>query len=77
MGHVSLHVANVMRIDFDPLSFILHFINQSLIAGRLLCSLCEAMAGTLSVVTTAILSAWVAVVDSGEVGRFCSVWQVK
>jgi hypothetical protein len=31
--------------------------------------LCEAMAGSLSVATTAVLSAQVAVVYSGEVGR--------
>jgi hypothetical protein len=70
MGHVCLHVVDVMRVDFDPLAFILHFINQSLIAGKVLCSLCKAMARTLSVATAAILPARVAVVDSSEVGRF-------
>jgi hypothetical protein len=33
------------------------------------CSFCEAMVGSLSVVSTAVLSARVAVVDSSEVGR--------
>jgi hypothetical protein len=68
-GHVSLHVVNVMWIDLDPLAFILHFLNQFWIASRLVCSLCEAMAGSLSVATTAVTSVKVAVVDSGEVGR--------
>jgi hypothetical protein len=53
---------NVMWIVLHPLAFILHFLNQFWIASRLVCSFCEAMAGTLSVV-----SAKVAVVDSGEV----------
>jgi hypothetical protein len=41
------------------------FLNQYWIAARLICSFCEAMAGSLSVV----FSAWVPVVDSGEVAR--------
>jgi hypothetical protein len=67
-GHVSLSEVNVTWIDLDPLAFILHLFNQFWIASRLGCSLCEAMAGSLSV-TTAVSSAKVAVVDSGEVGR--------
>jgi hypothetical protein len=35
----------------------------------LVCSLCDAVAGSLSVATTAVTSAKVAMVDSGEVGR--------
>jgi hypothetical protein len=44
-------------------------ISQSWIASRLGCCFCEAMAGSLSVATTAVLSTKVAVLDSGEVGR--------
>jgi hypothetical protein len=43
--------------------------NQFWIAGRLACSYCEAMAGSLSVTSTAVSSAKFAVVESGEVGR--------
>jgi hypothetical protein len=43
------------------------FLNQFLIASRLVCNLCEAMAGSLSMATTAVSSTKVAVVDSGEV----------
>jgi hypothetical protein len=41
------------------------FFSQSLIAARLVFSFCEAMAGSLSVATTAVSSAKAAVVDSG------------
>jgi hypothetical protein len=68
-GHVSLHVVNVTYIDLDSLAFILHFLNQSWIASRSVCSFCEAMAGSLSTATTAESSAKVAVVDSGKVDR--------
>jgi hypothetical protein len=67
--HVSLHIVNMTWIDLDPLAFILHFLNQFWIASRLVCSLCEVMAGSMSVATTVVSSAEVAVVDSGEVGR--------
>jgi hypothetical protein len=50
-------------------SFHPPFLNQVWIASRLVCNLCEAMAGSLSMATTAVLSAKVAVVDSCEVGR--------
>jgi hypothetical protein len=63
--HVSLRVVNVTLIYLDPLAFILHFLNQIWIASRSVCSSCGAMAGSLSVATTAK----VAVIDSGEVGR--------
>jgi hypothetical protein len=68
-GHVSLHVVNVTWIDLDSFAFILHFLNQFWIASRSICSFCEAMTGSLSMVTTAVSSAKVAVLDSGEVGR--------
>jgi hypothetical protein len=71
-AHVS-HVLNVTWINLDSLAFILHFLNQIWIASRLVCSFCEAMAGSLSMTTTAVLSAKVGVVDSGEVGR-CAVY---
>jgi hypothetical protein len=56
-GHVSLRVVNLTWIDMDPLVFILQFLNQFWIASRSACSLCEAMAGSLSVATTAVSSA--------------------
>jgi hypothetical protein len=51
----------------DSLAFILHFLNQFWIACRSVCSLCEAMTGSLFVATTAVSSA--KAVDSGEVVR--------
>jgi hypothetical protein len=68
-GHVSLCAVNVMWVDLDPLASVLHFLNQCWIANRLVCSFCDARAGSVSVASTAVLSAKVAVVDSGEVGR--------
>jgi hypothetical protein len=68
-GHVSLRVVNVTRFNLDPLAFIHHFLNQFWVASRLVCSFCEAMARSLSVATTAVSSAKVAVADCGEVGR--------
>jgi hypothetical protein len=57
-------------IDLHPLPFILHLLNTFWIpSSRLVCSFCEAMAGSLSVASTAVSSAKVAVVGSGEVGR--------
>jgi hypothetical protein len=64
--HVSFRVVNVMWIDLDALSFILHFLNQVWIASTTL--VCR-LAGSLSVTTTAVSSVKVAVVASGEVGR--------
>jgi hypothetical protein len=51
--------------------FILHFLKPVLdcSTSRLVCSFCEAMAGSLSVASTALLSTKV-VVDSSEAGRF-------
>jgi hypothetical protein len=68
-GHVSFHVVNVAWIDLHPLAFILHFLNQFWIASRFVCSFCETMAGSLSVASTAVSLAKVAVVDSDEAGR--------
>jgi hypothetical protein len=67
--HVSYRVVNVMWINVDPLAFILNFLNPFWIASRLVCSMCEAMTGSLSVVITAVSSAKVAMIDSGEIGR--------
>jgi hypothetical protein len=63
-GHVSVCVVNVTWINLDPLPLILNFLNQFCIASRLVCSLCEAMAGSLTVATTAVSLAKVAVIDS-------------
>jgi hypothetical protein len=62
-------VVNVTWIGLDPLAFILHFLNQFCVASRSVSSFSEAMAGSLSVATTAVSCAKVTVVDSGEVGR--------
>jgi hypothetical protein len=58
--------------DLDPLAFILHIhcLNKFWISAKLVCSFCEAMAGSLSVASTSGSSAKVAMVDSGEIGRF-------
>jgi hypothetical protein len=70
--HVSFYVVNVTLANLDPLAFVLHFLSQYWIAARLICSFCEAMAGSLSVASAAAVSAKVAVADYGEVGR-CAV----
>jgi hypothetical protein len=58
-----------MCVDLDPLTLILHFAGQHCIASKLVCSLLEVMAGSLSVALTAASSAKVADVVSGEIGR--------
>jgi hypothetical protein len=63
--HDSFRVVNVTWIDLDLLAFILHFLNQFWIASRLVFSLCYGMAGLLSVASTVVLWANVAVTDSG------------
>jgi hypothetical protein len=68
-GQVSFRVVNVAWIDLDPLAFILHILNQFWASSRLVCSLCDAMVGSLSVASTAVSLAKVAVIDSGETGR--------
>jgi hypothetical protein len=60
---------NVTWINLHPLAFVLHFLNQFWIASRLVCSFCEAMAGSLSIASTAISLAKAAVVDSDEIDR--------
>jgi hypothetical protein len=63
--------------DVDRLAFIsfhLNFLNQFWTASRLVCSFCEAIAGSLPVASTAVSSAKVAVVDSGEVGMSAVSW---
>jgi hypothetical protein len=69
-GYVSLRLVNVTWIDLDPLVIIFHFLHQFWIASWLVYSLSEAMAGSLSVASTTLSSAKVAVVDSGAVDRF-------
>jgi hypothetical protein len=56
-----------MCVDLDPLAFNLHFASQLCIAGKLACNLLEAMAGSLAI--TAVSSAKVADVVSGEISR--------
>jgi hypothetical protein len=62
-------VVNVTRADLDPLAFILHVLSHFLVASGLACSFRDAMVGSLSVAITAVSSAKVAEVVSGEVGR--------
>jgi hypothetical protein len=62
-------VVNVVWTDLDSLAVILQFLIQFWIAARYVCNSCEAMAGSLSVASTAVSSAKVAVIDSGKVGR--------
>jgi hypothetical protein len=68
-GQVSPRVMNVIWTDLDSLAFILHLFSHFCIASGLVGSFCEAMPGSLSVASTAVYSANVAVVDSVEVGR--------
>jgi hypothetical protein len=56
----------VDRLGF--VGFHFRYLNKFWIASRSVCSFCEAMAESLSLATTAVSSAKVAVVDSGEVG---------
>jgi hypothetical protein len=62
-------MVNVMCVDLDPLAFLLHFASQLCVPSKLVCSLLEAMAGSLSVAITAVSSAKVADVVFGEIGR--------
>jgi hypothetical protein len=64
---VPLRVVNVMCVELDPLAFILHFASKLCIASKLVCSLLEAMSGSLSVAITAVSSAKVANLVSGEI----------
>jgi hypothetical protein len=67
--HISLRVVKVTSVDLEALAFILHLLSQHWIIRRLVCSSCEAMAGSLSMTITEVSSAKVAVVESGEVVR--------
>jgi hypothetical protein len=60
---------NVTWSDLDSFTFILHFLIQIWIEGRLVCNFCEAVAGSLFSATTAVSSVEFAVVVSGETGR--------
>jgi hypothetical protein len=60
------------EFDVDRLgavSFHSPFFKQFWIASKLVCSLCEAIAGSLSMATIAVSLEKIAVVDSGEVKR--------
>jgi hypothetical protein len=57
-----------MCADLYPLAFILHLASQLCVAIKLVCSLLEAMDGSLSVAFTAVSSTKVTDV-SGEIGR--------
>lgn len=59
------------RLGF--ISFHSPILNQFWIAAWLHSSFCEAMAGSLSVVSTAVSSIEFAVVDYGDVGKVSSV----
>jgi hypothetical protein len=61
---------NVVQTALDSLAYILHFFNNFWTASRLVCSLCEAMPGSLAVANTVVESANVAVVDSIDFGGF-------
>jgi hypothetical protein len=65
-GQVSLRVVNVTWTYLDALAFILHFCNHFCIASRLVCSLCEAITGSMSMANTTLSSAKLAVVDCAE-----------
>jgi hypothetical protein len=62
-------MVNVMCVDLDLLALILHFASQLYIASKLVCSLLEAIDGSLSVAITAVPSPKVANAVSGEIGR--------
>jgi hypothetical protein len=60
---------NEALTDLDSLAFILFFFNHLYIESRLVCNFSDAIPGSLSVASTAVSSANVAVIDSVEVGR--------
>jgi hypothetical protein len=71
-GHVSRLVVNVTWTVLVSLALIRQSLSQDWVARRAVCSLWEAVAGSLSAATTAVSSAKVAVKGSGEVGRSAS-----
>jgi hypothetical protein len=61
------HLCNECDVDrLGSVSCNSPFLNQFWIASRLVYSLCEAMAGSLSMATTAVSSVKVTAADSGE-----------
>jgi hypothetical protein len=66
-------MVNVTWFDLDLLAFTLNFFNQFWIATGLVYSFCEAMAGSVSVASTAVSSAEIAMLDSGVVGRLATM----
>jgi hypothetical protein len=60
---------NVTCTDLVSLALIRQVFSQDWIARRVVWSFWEAVAGSLSVATTAVSSAKVAVMKPGEVGR--------
>jgi hypothetical protein len=62
-------VVNVIGTDLDPLASILHFFLPVLNCTYASLQFCEAMAGSLSMASTAVSLAKATVVDSGVVGR--------
>jgi hypothetical protein len=68
-GHVSSLLVNVTWIDSVSLALIRQFFSQNWIARRAVWSFWEAVAGAVSAAITAVSSAKVAVMESGEVGR--------
>jgi hypothetical protein len=68
-GQVSLRVVNVMWTDLDLLAFTFYYFNHFCIVSRLDCGFCESMLGSLSLASTAVSSAYFAVVDYVEFGR--------
>jgi hypothetical protein len=58
-----------MCVDLDRVAFFLDLASQLYIVQKLVCNLHEAMAESFYVAITAVSSAKVADVDSGEIGR--------
>jgi hypothetical protein len=60
---------NVMCVDLNLLTFILHLVSQLYVTSKLVCSSLEAMAGSLSVAITVVSSTEVPDLVSAEIGR--------
>jgi hypothetical protein len=61
-GQVPLRMVNVTWTDLDSPAFILHLCKNFWIASRLVCSVCEALSGSVSIDSDAVSSAKAAVV---------------
>jgi hypothetical protein len=75
-GQASLRAVNLTWTDLYSLAFIINVFNHFCITSRLVCSLSEAMPGSLSVANIAVSSTDVVVLDSVGVGRssvYCDV----